>query len=76
MSLAFVYERSKKTASDDEETEPGQAPRDDDEDEIVEDFEIRFARDYLARYGKSSRKAMLKNVEQALRGVQKRGKPM
>lgn len=64
-SLSFVYERAKPSQATDEEAEPGQAPIDDD-DEIVEDFEIRFARDYLASYGKATRKASLKHVDKAL----------
>ncbi len=67
-SLAFVYERNKPKTDEQDDDESGAAPDDDDDDEIVEDFEIRFARDYLANHGKASRKASLKNVEQALRG--------
>lgn len=37
-----------------------------DSDVFVEDFEIRFAKEFVANYGKGSRKASLKNVDKAL----------
>jgi carboxyl-terminal processing protease len=64
--LPFLVEKAKtKTAPgsdpDDAEADPDAEPLDDDE--IVEDFEIRFARDAVATAGAASRSAMVKSVK-------------
>ncbi len=71
-SLSFVYERPVRKnagAADPELTAEERAEEEEfDDDEIVEDFEIRFAKEFIATYGKASRKASLKAVDKALVG--------
>lgn len=66
-SLSFVYESPKKkksgTESDEEKVEQALL----DSDEIVEDYEMRFAKEYISQYGAATRTASLKNLSQALR---------
>ncbi|MBL4634530.1 MAG: hypothetical protein JKY56_11695, partial [Kofleriaceae bacterium] len=68
--LSFVYgapTRKKSSGKDDAESEEEEEEEIDDSDEIIEDFEMRFARDYISQYGAATRKASLKNLDQALR---------
>ncbi|MCP4444424.1 MAG: PDZ domain-containing protein [Myxococcales bacterium] len=62
--LRFVFERSstKPLEPDDPEGEF----EDEESDDIVEDFEIRFARDLIASIGKETRSQTLKGVPTAL----------
>lgn len=59
-TLSFVYERPKKADPSDS---PDEEPLD---DELVEDFEIQLARDYVSSVGRATRKASLKGLRKAL----------
>ena len=77
--LGYVYERKKKTpakleaALEEEDAEQGNAPPDPEEeaetdellgsDEIVEDFEMRFARDLVASVSGNTRAALVKGAK-------------
>ncbi len=69
-TLRFVYAPAKKEHGDtsDEEDDEEQDDEEFDADEIVEDFEMRFTREYLSKYGQPTRKDSLKNLDKALRG--------
>ncbi len=73
--LSFVYERQSaktpaidKPSSDEGPNGDGWTPEEEDEetDDIVEDFEMRFARDLISSIGKPSRRQMLKLIPKAL----------
>ncbi len=64
--LSFVFER--KSATPPEPGDPEGEFEDEESDDIVEDFEIGFARDLISSIGKATRSQTLKGVKKALVG--------
>ncbi len=63
-ALSFVYERQSTTPP--EPDDPEGEFEDEESDDIIEDFEIRFARDLISSIGKETRSQTLKGVQKAL----------